>query len=143
MRLFVPACGDRLVLSAPWSFRLALEHRNVKFAKARSLVDQAMREFDGYSDVSGGGYSFKQVDAVLEAGTILECDRVYVRSFSKSKASSDDDFDSITWKVIGPSGKPLPRQRFWVKLYQCNQIEYGETSTYRDRVKLARLVMES
>lgn len=142
MRLFVPACGDRLMLAAPWSFHLALERRNVKFAKARSLVDQAMREFDGYSDVPGG-YSFKQVDVVLDAGTILECDRVYVRSFSKGTLDSDRDFDSITWKVIGPSGKPLPRQRFWVKLYQCNQIEYSETSTYRDRVKLARLVMES
>jgi len=140
MRLFVPACGDRIMLSAPWSFTLVLERRNVDFAKSRKLVDPgASPHWRAFR--SEGGY--RSVDASLDAGTILECDRVYVRSYNKSRVQTSEDFDSITWKVINAKGKAVPRSRFWVKLVDANSIEFDGVETYRDRVKLARLVMES
>lgn len=140
MRLFIPACGDRITLEAPWFFTLVLESRNVEFAKTRGLVDpKASRHADLWT--RDGGY--RKVPFTLEAGTVLECDRVYVRGYNRSRIQADDDYDSVTWKVIGPKGKPVPKSRFWVKLPDCNSVEHGVPDMYRDRVKLAKLVMES
>jgi hypothetical protein len=33
MKLYVPACGDRIVLTQPWTFTLYFERRNDVFAK--------------------------------------------------------------------------------------------------------------
>ncbi len=141
MRLYIPACGDRITLSAPWTFDLYLEHRNVEFAKTRSLVPKDAKLYDFYLRGSSGG--FKQVSVTLEPGTVIECDRVYVRTFSKAQVDVSTDYDSITWKVIGPKGKAVPRSRFWVKLPDTYAIEYDAVEMYRDRVKLVRAVMES
>lgn len=77
---------------------------------------------------------------------MLECDRVYIRSFSKSALKEDKDYDSITWREIDPvKGKPKKNSRFWVKLPDCNSIEFRlePDSLYRDRVKAIKLVQES
>lgn len=144
MRLFVPACGDRLTLTEDWTFPLYLERRNVKFAKARGLLPKDSKDchvFEGELYRSG----YKRVEVTLPAGTVIECDRVYIRGFNKSNVRVDQDFDSITWKVIGKNGKVVRNHRFWTKLSHCNGLEFelGEDSLYRDRIKLVKEVMES
>lgn len=146
MRLFVPACGDRLVLTAPWQFTLFLEHRNIGFAKKAGLLE---KDYRGYGVWEGDRYNQRLASRELElpAGTVLECSRVYIRQFNKSRLREDNDYDSITWttpKVTGKEGRGRPFGRFWVKLSQACQIEFDpdQVSFYRDRVKLARQVME-
>ncbi len=138
MKLYVPACGDRITLIAPWSFTLVLEHRNVEFAKTRKIIDSAPK-YAGLWD----GSVYKTVPFTLEAGTTLECDRVYIRTFNKSRVQVENDYDSITWRVINAKGKAVPKSRFWTKLSDTHSIEYDNVYMYRDRVKLARLIMES
>lgn len=132
-RLFVPACGDRIQLTTDWTFKLYLEHRNIAFAKAKGLIQE---NFDRWSDGwdRDNGYSSKEL--TLPAGTVLECDRVYIRNFNKSAATVESDFDSITWKVI-VDGKQAKNQRFWAKLVDCNNIEFARPgdSNYKDRTK--------
>lgn len=139
MRLYIPACGDRITLVAPWSFTLVLESRNIEFAKIRKVVDSAPK----YGGIRDQSRNYRTVPVTLESGTTLECDRIYIRTFNKSRVQVEDDYDSITWKVINGKGKAVPKSRFWTKLPDTYGIEYDSVDMYRDRVKLARLVMES
>jgi hypothetical protein len=132
-RLFIPACGDRLRLTAPWRFSLYLESRNMKFAKELAIEDPGKGKW--------APYPLPRRDAELPAGTVIECDRVYIRLYNKSRTQPENDYDSITWKVLrekGKAGKGKPSGRFWVKLPDCYSIEYELEwdSLYRDRVKL-------
>lgn len=135
-RLFIPAVGDRLILTAPWKFRLFLESRNMKFAKSLAIEDP------GKGRWAPG--PLPKREASLPEGTVLECDRVYIRTFNKSRVQEKDDYDSITWKVMAPKakgkakGELRPAGRFWVKLPDCYSIEYRLEwdSLYRDRVKV-------
>jgi hypothetical protein len=142
MNLFIPACGDRLVLTAPWAFQLYLEHRNVKFAVSKGLLPE--KEKNSYGVWEGEKYrsGYKRVDVVLKEGSVLECDRVYIRTFNKSALRTENDFDSITWKLM-KGGKPVRNGRFWAKLPDCYSIEYrlDPDSLYRDRVKLVKSIM--
>lgn len=148
MRLFIPACGDRLTLTKPWTFRLFLESRNIKFARHRDFVEKdAGGEWcmDVHID-DDWKKGLRVIEVTFPEGTILECDRVYIRTFNKSRVQEGDDYDSITWKIIDPKkGKPEKHGRFWVKLSDANEIEYElqEDSRYRDRVKLFKEVMEA
>lgn len=122
MKLFIPACGDRIVLVEPWTFLLYFEDRNVDFAKTQGLLPEKAPKYGHFED---GGYAagYKKVAHTLGAGTWLECDRVYIRTFSKSALKKDKDFDSITWREIDPGkGKPKRNSRFWTKLSCCNNI---------------------
>ncbi len=142
-KLFIPACGDRLVLTKDWTFDLYLEHRNMKFAQERKLYEPDKSEHYGAYE-GGRSRKLKKVKATLLSGTVLECDRVYIRTFSKSAIQVGNDFDSITWKVM-KGDKPARNQRFWCKLPDCYEIEYKLEfdSLYRDRVKAIKEVMES
>lgn len=145
MKLFIPACGDRIVLTRPWTFLLYYEERNVEFVKTQGLLPQNASKYGHYegSDFQNG---YKNILLTLPAETVLECDRVYIRTFSKSALEVGKDYDSITWREIDPAkGKPKRNSRFWVKLSDCNNIEYRlePDSIYRDRVKTIRLVQES
>lgn len=142
-KLFIPACGDRIVLAAPWKFTLHLERRNHRFAKELKLVEASFGKgwHDGYVD---GDYhkGLRTVPAELPAGTVLEFDRLYIRQFNKT--ADEDGFDSVTLKVIR-NGKAVRNQRFWVKLSDACEVEYGleQDSLYRERVKAVRAVLES
>lgn len=142
MKLFIPACGDRLTLVEPWTFDLYLESRNMKFAKFHKLVEDTADSWGVYENGHTG--KLKHVSATISAGTTLECDRVYIRTFSKSAIQVGDDFDSITWKVM-KGQKPAPNQRFWCKLPDAYNIEYELSidSLYRDRIKAFKDVHES
>ena len=141
MNLYIPACGDRITLAAAWTFTLYLERRNIGFAKTKELVEKGVNPW-----ILNTSREMKRFDVTFPAGTMLEVDRVYIRTFNKTFVKDENDFDSITWKVMNPKNKkPFPKQRFWSKLVDANRIEFDpETSiAYRDRVKLVKLVMES
>lgn len=135
--LFIPACGDRITLTADWEFLLYLEHRNTKFAEARNLIQPLTGSrwtrdvWEGESYRSG----YRKVPASLPKGTVLEVDRVYLRQHSKSATDESNDFDSITWKVVGQK-----HGRFWTKLADANQIQFelGEGWSYKDRKAAAK-----
>lgn len=131
MKLFVPACGDRIVLTQDWSFNLILERRNVNFAESLHLVtrDPSASYYEFYDRSTN---KYHSIQATLRANTILECDRVYIKGFSKSAATPEDSFDSLTWKVV-VNGKARMKQRFWVKLADCNKIEYMLPANYSYR----------
>ena len=143
MKLFIPACGDRLILAKPWTFSLWLERRNMKFAKARGFAD---KDADNWGVYEGKhpDRRLKRVEVTLPAGTVIECDRVYIRTHGKSGVHAEDDYDSITWKVM-KGDKQERHGRFWAKLSDCNGLEFklAVDSLHRDRVKLVRMVMES
>lgn len=111
MKLFIPAVGYRIKLTNDWTFALFAEHRN-----------QTMFEYAGRSYKNnwvGWGEPLKSVDVTVPAGTVLEIDRVYVRTANKTK-SADEDYDSVTFKFADSKKKV----RFWAKLSDVNEIEY-------------------
>lgn len=128
-KLFIPACGDRITLDHAWSFNLILESRNLKFAESVGIDPKQFKNT---------GYSWRgpldSVNVVLQPGTILECDRVYIRAMAKRAATVEDSYDSITWKVV-VNGKPSTKQRFWVKLSDSYNLEFdpNSISRYMDR----------
>jgi len=130
--LFIPAIGDRLTLTKPWDFKLYLEHRNISFAKIEGYVLPPNSDWNVY--IPGSDYQLATVDHTLPAGTVLECDRIYIVSNSKSAATVEDNYDSITWKVVVNNKSPR-NKRFWVKLSYCSSLEYDESSVskYQDR----------
>lgn len=140
-RLFIPAVGDRFHLAAPWSFRLFFEGRNVKFAQAMGVLKPGEDTWEGKDGNRWRG-PFKRARVELPAGTVLECDRVYIRTQSKGRIHDANDYDSITWKAMtaeqAEKSKPKIIGRFWTKLPDCYAIEYQLRwdSLYRDRVKV-------
>ena len=126
-KLYVPACGDRLTIIKPWEFQLYLEHRNTVFARTIGLYDNDWGVYDT-------NHNLVSVTGLLNAGTVLECDRIYIRATSKTAESIDDNYDSISWKVI-INNKASAKQRFWAKLSDCYNIEFDPSniSTYQNR----------
>lgn len=150
IRLYVPACGDRIVLEKEWRFDLSLEYRNMKYAQAEKLFEPGPTEryvWSQYEDrvAPGERPRLKTVPHSLPAGTVLEFDRVYIRTFNKSRVREDEDYDSVTFKVVLPNGKAKRHGRFWVKRSACLDIEYSmeQDGLYRDRVKAVRAILES
>lgn len=142
-RLYIPACGDRLRLTKDWTFDLYLEHRNMKFAKELALLQAGEGGYGVWERARYGKLARRK--ATLTAGTVIECDRVYIRQYNKGRISLENDYDSITWKVTkvkGKEGKGKPSGRFWVKLPDCYSVRFEQEfdSLYRNRVKLVEEV---
>lgn len=129
-RLFIPSIGDRLTVVKPWQFKLYLEHRNTVFAEEHGhTLPQT-----GWNVYLPNSRILAHVDHIIDPGTVLECDRIYVKATSKSAATPEESYDSVTWKVV-VNGRPARKQRFWVKLSDCSSLEFDEASIskYRDR----------
>lgn len=119
MKLFIPSCGDRIVLSSPWTFDLYYnEKRNRTFSKESGVKGEPITHNNVWTSDK------KSTKFTLPENTILECDRVYIRTHAKTSTSKDDNYDSITWRIVGSKTK----QRFWAKLSDCNNIEYHTNS---------------
>ena len=136
MKLYIPAIGDELRLTADWTFNLYDEGRN--FSLLKFLNDPRA---DDTKDTWSGRLTAQP--STIPAGAILKVDRIYIR---KGK----NDFDSITffWKGAKVPGYTEPREvneylngrivgtrtvvdkypaspvRFWVKLEEANNIEF-------------------
>lgn len=118
MKLFIPAVGYRIKLTNEWKFNLYYEHRNL------TLLDIVVPGFDHQQNkYIDGDYKkgLKHVEASLPANTLLEVDRVYVRTMNKSKEEIDD-YDSVTFRVINENSKA--KVRFWARLNDVNNLEY-------------------
>lgn len=140
-RLFIPAIGDRFRLTAPWRFTLTFERRNLKFAHHLKLI--TAEESKQWGLWVGERYGkYRSAKAELPEGTVLECDRIYVRQYNKGRLRQDNDYDSVTWKAMtaeqAQKSKPKLLGRFWVKLPDAYAISYELQwdSLYRDRVKV-------
>lgn len=138
MKLYIPAVGDRIVLVAPWTFDLYVERRNTQFGEAFKVHPTGLDPWKHRNRDN----SLKSYSCTLDAGTELECDRVYVRTFSKTAMTVGKDYDSITWKVIR-NGKAVRHGRFWAKLPDCYDIEYEQRidGQYRNRIKMVKAIM--
>jgi hypothetical protein len=142
VKLYIPACGDRLKLTAPWEFTLIFEGRNLKFAEAMGVFKKGEKSWVDGKDSSQWGGPFRKARVSLPEGTVIECDRVYVRQYNKGRLKDENDYDSITWKAMtaaqAAKSKPKLIGRFWVKLPDCYDVEYDLEwdALYRDRVKL-------
>lgn len=130
-QLFIPSIGDRLTIVSPWSFDLYLEHRNISFAKVHGhcKLDASWNIY-----INSNSRKLARVTHTMEPGTVLECDRIYIKSTSKSAKTPEDSYDSITWKVV-VNDKPVKAQRFWVKLADCNGMTFDPytISKYHER----------
>lgn len=127
MRLYIPAIGDEIKLTADWTFQLHNESRNhtlMEFAK-----DPRDRHNYSYDD---------KLPCMLPILSVLKIDRIYIRK-------GLDDFSSITFFLKNCRTNPrvetetdwngnnrivkIPRKpiRFWVKLEDANTIEFEPT----------------
>lgn len=146
MRLFIPACGDRLILTEDWTFPLWCERRNMQFAASRGLISAA--DSRKYVLHEGEPYRspIRKITVTVRSGSVIECDRVYIRAYNKARVREGDDYDSVTWRLFDPvKGKAVRHGRFWSKLSDCNGLsfELESDSLYQDRVKAVKAVMES
>lgn len=116
MKLYVPDIGDKITLSADWTFKLYQESRNMAFLKKQNLPSNYNR--DAYHNFT------------LPTGTELIVDRIYIR-----KGSGFEDFSSLTFRITNGNFKG----RFWAKLADVNEIEYATTGLAKRimQVKLA------
>jgi hypothetical protein len=114
MKLFIPAIGYRIRLTQDWTFKLFHERRNESLLEF--IVPNYQRKWHF------GDTQMPHETTSLSAGTVLEVDRVYVRTINKRAVTEEDDYDSVTFKVIDhPSKKKF---RFWAKLDDVNNIDY-------------------
>ena len=115
MIFFTPDIGTLIKLEEDWTITLYLERRNIDlFSKLESL------------DLFKG--ERKNHVADLPKGLVLKVDRVYIR-----KGLSQ--YSSISFTVPKPKNKkeklemPLNEiwsgARFWVKLHECNGVEFS------------------
>ena len=102
MKLFVPACGFRILLEKPWTFDLYYEYRNKTLlaAKGVNLTNFWNECYEPTANPREWPRKLKRLSVTLEQGTLLEVDRVYVRSNSKSAKTKDEDYDSLSFRII-------------------------------------------
>lgn len=117
MKMYIPALGDHLKLTADWTFRLYHEYRN------ETLFEMFGLKYEGRSYGAPQAYT----TVTLAAGTELGIDRIYIRRGNK-------EYDSITFNVLGAKMEKgrfgaKSRVRFWAKLAAVNTIEFESLST--------------
>lgn len=112
MKLFIPAVGYRIRLTQDWTFKLFHERRN------ESLLKFIVAEYK--PKWYFGDKKMPHEVTSLPAGTLLEIDRVYVRTINKRATTEEEDYDSVTFKVVDSKKKV----RFWTKLDDVNNVEY-------------------
>src|SRR5271156_4789922 len=96
-KLFIPAIGDRITIAQPWQVNLYLEHRNIPYAKLLGLAPADAR-WNVY--VPNTNYQLAIAKHTIDTDTVLECDRIYIKTTSKQAKTVEDSYDSITWKIV-------------------------------------------
>lgn len=114
--LIIPTIGADLTLTQDWAFTLSDEYRN----------SDAYTLFTG-TESDGPYHTQRRADVtiVLQRGSVLRVDRVYIRK-------NAGEFDSLTFNLVGsPKPEWSPKSaggtrsgkcRFWVKLTDVNTM---------------------
>lgn len=141
MKILIPDIGDVLTLKEDWHFELYPEHRNTKLAKflgfhqggdywctesAVNAIDTIAGncrniafDYDKYQSMRNAfiennpDIMLPILNVKLDAGTILDIDRVYIRKGARS-------FSSLSFII---KNGPFKGARFWAKLPDVNKIE--------------------
>jgi len=113
VKLFIPAVGYRIKLTKDWNFDLYHESRN------NTLLEKVLGT-EAFDNLTYDWRKPGSTPACIGRDTVLEVDRVYVRTANKAR-TGEDDYDSVTFKVIDDTKKKC---RFWAKLVDVNTIEY-------------------
>jgi hypothetical protein len=113
MKLFIPPLGTKLMLMAPWVFKLHYESRN------RRLWDLmfAPPEMERFPTIWKETYQDARL-TYFEAGTQLTVDRIHIRK-------GLEGYNSVTFKGrvnAAPGVGPLYSVRFWVSLDDANKM---------------------
>jgi hypothetical protein len=140
MNLYIPEIGDTIKLSEDWKFKLHHESRNTKFAEILGYTSNVLPVgYTGNTHWRERGFTpenevivdpnnrwnitskliYNTLPIVLEKGTVLIIDRIYIRKGAK-------DYSSITFRIESCDNKKLNKKRFWVKLKDANNIEFNE-----------------
>lgn len=131
MRMYVPACGDTIRTTSDWHFGLYGERRNDQLLAALGHTPS----LDSWGHRCWPYRNLPRFDAVCPADTVLKIERVYVRAQSKSAETPDDDYDSLTFRVMSsPSGTFIGR--FWAKLADVNRMEFEPVSLEKKQKRL-------
>jgi hypothetical protein len=124
MKLWIPKCGDALVLDEDWTFTLHGEYRNAdvwKVIEDERSFQRAKRNF--YQTEKDGMRPLKKtLDVTFPKGVELVVDRVYIRQ-------QGDEFASVTFIVKDHPNFDFVGGRFWAKLDQVNEVVCTPTST--------------
>lgn len=134
MKLWIPDIGDQFRLTEDWEFPLFRERRNDTMV---TRVNPAIAPV-------GYGRCEESIGCCLPAGTVLQVDRVYIRSGAQKAWSSitffvkfhpgDEDRPKYVKQVryygrnedrptVDPTPQKLEGARFWAKLAHVNEIE--------------------
>ncbi len=110
-KIWIPTIGDKIKLTADWTFKVTPEYRN---------VDLGPRQ--GYPDSGDYPKTF-----IIPVDTVLKVERIYIRG-------SYRDFDSVTFRIQQCPRRPelttkkfgghgTITTRFFAKLTDVNNIE--------------------
>lgn len=105
MRFYLPEIGERIKLTADWSFSVMEERRNTSFLKK---LGHDVKDYP-----TNYGKQPRTFPCTLPAGTVLTVQRIYIRSGVSGYSSIT--FSATTGKIKG---------RFWVSLTDANRIEF-------------------
>lgn len=113
MKLFIPAIGEKIKLTADWTFVVHPEYRNHSLYE---LANQApVKDYLW----SGANSQYGPKNFTLPAGITLVIDRIYIKKGAP-------DYNSVTFRIPkkGTDNPPhFTGLRFWVKLNDANKIE--------------------
>ena len=137
MKMFVPACGFQIRLTQDWKFDLYYERRNSEMLQALGHIKDFSYQ-ESYEDYDNPlTCKIKTFEVIIPSQTVLEVDRVFIRQNSKAAKSGEDDFDSLTFKILSSPDNQLMtspidgkqrvgsfKHRFWAKLQDVNRIEF-------------------
>lgn len=97
MKLHIPALGERLTLTADWTFRLFRSQQTIVYMRTIGLEHPLP----------------SSLEHTLPAGTVLKVERIYIRQHKS-------EYDSVTFRIDGQTNS-----RFWARLADANRIEFA------------------
>lgn len=128
MNLFIPDIGTLLKLEQDWTFTLYNEYRNRTFGESynKFLIDKG--DPNGKPPITFNYSSWGNKIIDLPKGTVIKVDRIYIRkglsqyssvTFTVPKPKTKREKEEMPYNVIFGSSK------FWVKLHECNGIQFS------------------
>lgn len=137
MNLFVPDIGTQLKLEQDWTFTLYSEYRNQSLINLFLNIPKGVSLNWQYQTVKPD--SIKNYIVELPKGLLVKVDRIYIR-----KGLSQ--YSSITFTVPKPKTKKekeeMPHNvkfggtKFWVKLHECNGIQFSTVQKNAETTEL-------